>query len=106
MRDFRLYRVAFLEHRHYQCQTYRDKAAGAVRGTDGKRRVAHELSDGVGRDEVAEHHDESQDEFHTKAFPGGQCSAVRDGGLQIALVAGYGDAAKEREREKEWGRAR
>lgn len=74
--------------------THRHKAAGAVGSSNRGGRVAHESLQGIRGHEVAEDHEESQDEFHTETLPGGQGSALGDGSLQIALVTRHSDAVK------------
>lgn len=80
---------------HTLPSTYRNETACGVRGSNGQRRAAEERLVRVDGHEVGQHHDEREDQLDGQSFPGAQRRTVRDGCLQIALVAGHRDAAKQ-----------
>lgn len=86
--------VARLELGRGGKSTYRHKAAGAVSTSNRGGRIAHELLHGIRGYEIAQNHQKGEDEFHTESFPGGQSSAMWDGGLQIPLVTRHSYAVK------------
>lgn len=79
-----------------ECETHRNQVAGSVRRSDDAGRVAEDFAVGGGGDKVGEHHDEGQDHLHAQPLPGRDRLRVRDGGLQVSLVARQRDSAEER----------
>lgn len=81
-------------HASIECRcTHRDKTARSVGGSDGHGRAAVERFVVVHGHE-RQHDDEREDQLDGEALPGAQRRIVRDGRLQIALVAGHGDTAR------------
>lgn len=82
--------------------THRNKTAGTVGGPNDHRRGAQEAFVVAGGHKVGEDDSEGEDELDAEPFPGSQCGAVRDGGLQVALVSWHGDTGMgERAKEME-----
>lgn len=82
--------------------THRNKTAGTVCSTNHHRRGAQEAFVVAGGHKVREDDGEGENELDAEPFPGSQCGAVRDGGLQVALVSWHGDTGMgERAKEME-----
>lgn len=84
-----------LTHAHHKhtskCRfTYRHKTARGVGRSDGHRRAAVKRFVVV-HGHVRQHNDKGEDQLDGEPLPGAQRRIVRDGRLQIALVAGHGD---------------